>query len=41
MDYKITFDQGTSTFVDLESGILLQQYQATGLAAGTTYKFKV
>ena len=41
IDYSILWDQGTSTYVSLATGVTALTYTKTGLAAGTTYKFKV
>jgi hypothetical protein len=41
LDYTVSYDQATGTYVVLESGILNKQYTATGLTPGQTYKFKV
>ena len=41
IDYSISWDQGTSTYVSLATGVTLSTYLKTGLLAGTTYKFKV
>ena len=41
IDYSISWDQGTSTYVSLATGVTLSTYLKTGLTAGTTYKFKV
>ena len=41
IDYSILWDQGTSTYVSLATGVTALTYTKNGLAAGTTYKFKV
>ena len=41
LDYQISYDQGSGTWVTLATGILQKQYQAIGLTAGLTYQFKV
>jgi len=41
LDYRVSYDQGTAVWVDLEEGITQKQYTATGLDQGLTYKFKV
>ena len=42
IDYTVYYDQGTDSFVELESGVLTQYYLTTvSLTPGTTYKFKV
>ncbi len=41
LDYKVYFDQGTNTWTPFAFGIAQTSFTATGLTAGTTYKFKV
>lgn len=41
LDYEISYDQGTATYVVLAYGIIEQYYTAVGLTPGQTYKFKV
>jgi hypothetical protein len=42
IDYTVYYDQGTSTFVQLEDGVTSQFYlTSVTLSAGTTYVFKV
>ena len=42
IDYRVSWDQGTSTYAVLESGITTTSYQTTAtLTANTVYKFKV
>jgi hypothetical protein len=42
IDYTVYYDQGTSTFVQLEAGVISQFYlTSVTLSAGTTYVFKV
>lgn len=41
IDYRISYDQATGTFVTLDSGITALSYTAINLVAGQTYKFKV
>ena len=41
LDYKVYFDQGTNTWTPFAFGITQTSFTATGLTAGTTYKFKV
>jgi hypothetical protein len=42
IDYTVFYDQGTSTFVELESSVTTQFYlTSVTLSAGTTYAFKV
>lgn len=40
-DYTVSYDQGTSTYVVLESNVGVASYVATDLTPGTVYKFKV
>jgi len=42
-DYRIVYDQGAGTddYVPLATGVYTRNFIATGLTAGTTYKFKV
>lgn len=40
-DYKVSYDQGSDTWIDLQSEIITKHYIATGLVPGTIYKFKV
>lgn len=37
IDYRISYDQGLNQFVVLASGVLTQNYTATGLISGLTY----
>lgn len=42
IDYTVFYDQGTSTFVQLEASVTTQYYSTSvTLSAGTTYVFKV
>jgi hypothetical protein len=42
IDYTVYYDQGSDSFVLLESSVTTQFYQTTvALSPGTTYKFKV
>ena len=41
LDYTVYWDQGTGSFVELESGVAATSYTKAGLAPGTTYAFKV
>jgi len=41
LDYKVYFDQGTSTWTPFAFGVTETSFTATGLTSGTTYKFKV
>lgn len=42
IDYTVYYDQGSSNFVQLESGVTTQYYQTSvTLTPGTTYVFKV
>jgi hypothetical protein len=42
IDYTVYYDQGSNTFVELESGVTSQFYlTSVTLNAGTTYVFKV
>jgi len=42
IDYRVSWDQGTSAFVELASGITATAYTTNApLTAGTRYKFKV
>jgi hypothetical protein len=41
IDYAITSDQGTGTFIVIAQGVTSTSYTATGLTAGKTYTFKV
>lgn len=41
IDYEVYYDQGGSTFVQVEDGITQRQSTTTGLTSGTTYKLKV
>ena len=41
MDYKIDYDQGTSNWIELVSGLTSKDYLATSLTANTIYSFKV
>ena len=42
IDYRITYDQSTGTYIVLEDGILARTYQTTVLlTAGATYRFKI
>lgn len=41
LDYRVSTDQSTDTWIILESGITSKQYKASGLTAGKNYKFKV
>jgi hypothetical protein len=41
IDYKILSDQGIGSWIDFEENITENQYMATGLTQGLTYKFKV
>lgn len=40
LDYKVWYDQGTSSYVALTT-VTSESYTATGLTPGNTYKFKV
>lgn len=41
-DYRITYDQGGSTYIDLATGVTSTSYTTTiTLTPGTTYKFKI
>jgi len=41
LDYRLSTDQSTETWIILASGITNRFYTATGLTAGQTYQFKV
>jgi hypothetical protein len=41
IDYRVSFDQSTDTYVVLSSEVLTRQYTATGLTSGLYYKFKI
>jgi hypothetical protein len=41
LDYQVSFDQGTDTYVVLATTLLGTNYEAVGLTSGQTYKFKV
>ena len=41
LDYTIQWDQGTGTYVQVQSGITVLTFTKTGVSAGVTYKFKV
>jgi hypothetical protein len=41
LDYRISYDQASDTYIELESGVTTLSYTAIGLTAGQTYKFKV
>ena len=41
IDYTIDWDQGTGTYVQLQTGVTTTSFTKTALSAGTTYKFKV
>lgn len=41
IDYRVSYDQATDTYVELISGLTSEDYTATGLTRGLTYKFKV
>jgi hypothetical protein len=41
LDYTITYDQGTATWVVLASNLMTRSYVASDLTSGTTYSFKV
>lgn len=41
IDYRVSFDQSTGTWTDLDSGILQNLYTATGLTSGKYYNFRV
>lgn len=43
IDYRISYDQGlgTGTYTELVSGLISTTYTVTGLARGTTYKFRL
>jgi hypothetical protein len=42
IDYTVYYDQGSSTYVELEAGVTTQYYlTSVTLSAGTTYVFKV
>jgi hypothetical protein len=41
IDYRLWSDQGTGSFILLQSSILTTSFTVTGLTAGLTYKFKV
>lgn len=41
ISYRLSFDQGTNTFVIAASGITTKYFTVTGLTPGTTYKFKI
>ena len=41
IDYTVLYDQGTSTWIYLATGISVKEYTATSLTADTIYSFKV
>lgn len=41
IDFRIRYDQGTSTWIDLQLNVVNEYYTATGLTAGDTYQFTV
>jgi hypothetical protein len=41
IDYSIEWDNGTSTFTTLASGVTALTYTKTGVTSGVTYQFKV
>ena len=42
IDYRITYDQSTGNYIELEDGVLARTYQTTVvLTAGATYRFKI
>jgi hypothetical protein len=41
LDYTISFDQASNTYIELDSGVTAESYTAIGLTQGLTYKFKV
>lgn len=41
LDYKVLYDQGSGSWVNLVAGVTTTSYIATGLTADTTYAFKV
>lgn len=41
IDYRISFDLGTGSWVTFASGVTSRTYTATGLTADTVYKFKI
>jgi hypothetical protein len=41
LDYRVSYDQASDTYIELESGVTTLAYTATVLTAGLTYKFKV
>jgi hypothetical protein len=41
LDYTISYDQGTNSYMTLASGVVGTSYTATLLTAGLTFKFKI
>lgn len=41
IDFRISYHEGTGTFVTLEEGVSAYSYTATGLTGGSTYTFKI
>jgi hypothetical protein len=41
LDYRISYDQATGTWLELVDGITATSYTVTQLTAGQTYKFKI
>jgi hypothetical protein len=39
LDYSVSYDQASGTFVTLQSGITTTSFVATGLTPGSTYQF--
>lgn len=39
--YRVSFDQGTNTYIVIASTVTQKSYIKTGLVPGSTYKFKV
>lgn len=41
LDYRITYDQGTSTWITLDDTVTLTTFTATSLSANVVYQFKI
>jgi hypothetical protein len=41
LDYRISYDQASDTYIELDSGITAESYTTIGLTQSLTYKFKV